>query len=153
MPFIELIFVFQDIENVDDDELVAGAPQYTDDDVIATSSENDVTANVSSSSGQDVGRHSPMADDDRPCEPFDQSLESCPPVASLTPADADLQTLVTRLTQENEELKRQVVCKICMDPVYTKPLVTNQERFFGKTPKGGLCETRWDETQKLKSLD
>ena len=35
----------------------------------------------------------------------------------------DLQTLVAKLMKENEELKRQVICKICMDSVYNKPLV------------------------------
>ena len=125
-------FLFQDIENVDDDELVAGAPQYTDDDVIGTSSETDATASVSFSGGDDVGRQSPRVHEDVTNEPLDRGLESCSPTeghsdASSNPDEtsnvSDLQSLVTRLTQENEELKRQVVCKICMDPVYTKPLV------------------------------
>ena len=126
-------FLFQDIENVDDDELVAGAPQYTDDDVIGTSSETDATASVSFSGGDDVGRQSPRVHGDVTNEPLDRGLESRSPTeghsdTSSNPDEtsnvSDLQSLVTRLTQENEELKRQVVCKICMDPVYTKPLVT-----------------------------
>ena len=127
-------FLFQDIENVDDDELVAGAPQYTDDDVIGTSSETDATASVSfGGGGDDVGRQSPRVHEDVTNEPLDRGLESCSPTeghsdTSSNPDEtsnvSDLQSLVTRLTQENEELKRQVVCKICMDPVYTKPLVT-----------------------------
>jgi hypothetical protein len=122
---------FQDIENVDDDELVAGAPQYSDDDVIVPSSENDAistSVGAADANNDDDASNRPIVldcrDNTSPTESIvDANLSTSPEVNAETLAGSDLKALVTKLMKENEELKRQVVCKICMDPVYNKPLV------------------------------
>lgn len=44
-------------------------------------------------------------------------------LANIPDLNCDLKKLVTKLMADNEELKKQTVCKICMDAVYNKPLV------------------------------
>ena len=45
-------------------------------------------------------------------------------LTNIPDLNCDLKKLVSKLMAENEELKKQTVCKICMDPAYNKPLVT-----------------------------
>ena len=44
-------------------------------------------------------------------------------LTNIPDLNCDLKKLVSKLMIENEELKKQTVCKICMDPAYNKPLV------------------------------
>lgn len=44
-------------------------------------------------------------------------------LTNIPDLNCDLKKLVSKLLAENEELKKQTVCKICMDAVYNKPLV------------------------------
>jgi hypothetical protein len=52
------------------------------------------------------------------------STTTAAPTGTEAAGKGDLKLLLEKALRENEELKRQIVCKICMDPVYTKPLVS-----------------------------
>ncbi len=123
--FLKVVRLFQDIENVDDEPV--GVAQYSDADVILPNSDNaeseedanerlelrntllkNVTENLTNKiadANDDVGNTS-----------FD--------LANIPDLNCDLKKLVTKLMADNEELKKQTVCKICMDAIYNKPLVT-----------------------------
>ena len=133
----------QDIENVDDEPV--GVAQYTDADVILPNSDlnPDSISDPSSNSAeeerdlrrtllQNLTEHLTEIKIDRQKDVVkeDVDVDVSVDLSHVPDLNCDLKELVAKLVKENDELKKNSVCKICMDAVYNKPLVTKTHKAF-----------------------
>ena len=131
----------QDIENVDEEPV--GVAQYSDADVILPHSDLNPDSNLdpglnSAEEERDLRRTllqnltehltDKKVDGQNDVEMKDaEAVDLVVDLSHVPDLNCDLKELVAKLVKENQELKKNSVCKICMDAVYNKPLVTQIE--------------------------
>ena len=119
------------------DEEPVGVAQYTDADVILPNSDlnPDSISDPSSDSAeeerdlrrtllQNLTEHLTENKIDRQKDVDKIDVDVSVDLSHVPDLICDLKELVAKLVKENDELKKNSVCKICMDAVYNKPLVT-----------------------------
>lgn len=110
-----------DIENVDEEP--GGSAQFSEEDVIQLNQSS--TAEADDEEIQTDNQILDAAQKETNDEKTSSNTISTTDIPIVLPhSSEDLKKLCQKLIKDNTELKKQTVCKICMDVAYNKPLVS-----------------------------